>query len=148
MEILGLHIETSNENKEILRRFFDENEDFIFNSSFIEYDTIKTFGDMYEAFLNENNLRDNEFLMLFLAEIRYDQIAYKLTDNTNRRKVERMYIPKERLNSTISKWYHESRETIPVKMPLKDELYLKKKLEQNAYEYQKGEEIASNKIVR
>ena len=149
MKILNLTVEFSEEERNILARFFKENEEFIFNNSFIYYENIKVFGDIYEKFLNENKLKDNEKLMLFLLEIRYDQIAYKITDNTNHRKVEKMYIPKNRLNDTIAKWYHESQIGLYVSTgTLKEENKLKKRLVQNERERRRGEEIASNYIVR
>ncbi|MCR5482809.1 MAG: hypothetical protein K6E99_00150 [Bacilli bacterium] len=147
MEILGLSYRATEEERNILKRFFEENEELVFNTGFIEYESIKEFGDIYEKFLNDNNLRDNDFLMLFLMEIRYDQIAYKLTENTNHRRMEKLMVPKTRMNSTIAKWYLESKVSEYVNLG-SNEQGLKRKIKQNELERQKSKDIASNYLVK
>ena len=79
MYINGSFIKLKKEDREILSNFFSDNMEFITNSSFVEYENIKLFGDLYEQFIDENKLRENDILMLFLAEIRYDQLAFKIS---------------------------------------------------------------------
>ena len=133
MEINGSFIKFKQEDREMLSKFFSDSMEFIANSSFIEYENIKLFGDLYEQFIDENNLRENDILMLFLAEIRYDQLAFKITDNTTKMQAARLVVPKNRLNSTISKWYHESKIVEYVSLSSVNKS-LEKKLQQNAYE--------------
>jgi adenine C2-methylase RlmN of 23S rRNA A2503 and tRNA A37 len=102
---------------------------------------------LYEQYLDENNLSDNDILKLFLAEIRYYQLAYKITDNTARMKVEKMVVPKNRLNETISKWYHESKVYEYVSMSSVNKS-LEMKLKQNALERQRSIDEADNFIVK
>lgn len=92
-------------------------------------------------------MSDNDILKLFLAKIRYDQLAYKITDNTARMKVEKMVVPKNRLNETISKWYHESNVYEYVSMSSVNKS-LEMKLKQNALERQRSIDEADNFIVR
>lgn len=147
MNINGSNIMFSEEDRELLRKFFSDNFEYIKNNSFIEYENIKAFGDLYESFIDENGLRGNDILMLFLAEIRYDQIAYKITNNTVKMRAARLAIPKNRLNATISKWYKESNISYYVQ-PTPVNKSLKMKLEQNAYERQASLDEAAHYIVR
>ena len=72
MKINDCFVKLSDEDRRYLRKFFSDNCKFINNTSFIEYDNIKLLGNLYEEFIDENNLRENDILMLFLAELRYD----------------------------------------------------------------------------
>ncbi|MBO5529810.1 MAG: hypothetical protein J5970_00235 [Bacilli bacterium] len=147
MIINGSSIKLEKEDRKMINEFFTKNSEFIDNNSFYEYENIKKFGDLYEQYLDENNLSDNDILKLFLAEIRYDQLAYKITDNTARMKVEKMVVPKNRLNETISKWYHESNVYEYVSMSSVNKS-LEMKLKQNALERQRSIDEADNFIVR
>lgn len=147
MKINDSNIMLQKEDRAMLRKFFSDNFEFIANNSFIEYENIKLFGDLYESFIDENNLRENDILMLFLAEIRYDQLAFKITNNTVKMKTTRLVVPKNRLNATISKWYHESRVAKYVSKPTINKS-LERKLQQNASERQKTMEEANNFIVK
>lgn len=147
MVINGSSIKLEKEDREKINEFFTKNTEFIANNSFYEYENIKKFGDLYEQYLDENNLSDNDMLKLFLAEIRYDQLAYKITDNTARMKVEKMVVPKNRLNETISKWYHESNVYEYVSMSSVNKS-LEMKLKQNALERQKSIDEADKFIVK
>ncbi len=147
MIINGSSIKLKKEDRKMINEFFTKNTEFIENNSFYEYENIKKFGDLYEQYLDENNLSDNDILKLFLAEIRYDQLAYKITDNTARMKVEKMVVPKNRLNETISKWYHESNVYEYVSMSSVNKS-LEMKLKQNALERQRSIDEADNFIVR
>ena len=102
-------ITINEEDRMILRNFFDNNQEYILNTNFYEYENIKEFGDIYEKFVDDNNLRKNDIMMLFLAEIRYDQLAYKLGKDTKRMRVKNMPIYGSKLSDAISKWYYESR---------------------------------------
>lgn len=147
MIINGSSIKLEKEDRKMINEFFTKNIEFIDNNSFYEYENIKKFGDLYEQYLDENNLGDNDILKLFLAEIRYDQLAYKITDNTARMKVEKMVVPKNRLNETISKWYHESNVYEYVSMSSVNKS-LEMKLKQNALERQRSIDEADDFIVR
>lgn len=102
-------IQISDEDRKILSKFFEINKDYIFSNNFYEYENIKEFGDIYEKYIDDNNLRDNDIMMLFLAEIRYDQLAYKVGANTNRMRVKKLAVYGSKLSDAISKWYYESK---------------------------------------
>ena len=103
MNINGMYIDFSEEDRELLGIFFSDNKEFIRNNSFLYYNNIKLLADLYENFIDENNLRDNDILMLFLAELRYDQISYKIASNP----IEQRLFKKAK-TPTIIKWYNES----------------------------------------
>ena len=146
MNINESNIKLSKEERMLLSKFFNENMEFISSNNFYEYENIKLFGNLYEEFIDKNNLRENDIMMLFLAEIRYDELAYKITKDTNKMKVVKMSIPKNRLNDTISKWYRESR--VVEYVNLNTSADLRKKLEQNFNERLLSEEEASKIRVR
>lgn len=64
----------SDEEKAFLKKFFSLNKEWIDSSNLCDYETIVMLGDMYEAFLNENSLGDNDNLRAFLLEIRSWQL--------------------------------------------------------------------------
>ena len=147
MEINKSFIRLKKEDRELLKKFFSDNMEFIANNSFIEYENIKIFGDLYEQFIDDNNLRENDILMLFLAEIRYDQLAFKITENTAKMKVAKLEVPKNKLNSTISKWYHESKVTYYVSSTNLNSS-IKSKIRQNEHERLKSIDEAEKYVVR
>ena len=147
MRINDANVKFSEEDRLLLKKFFSDNIDFISSKSFLEYENIKLFGDLYEQFIDENNLRDNDILMLFLAEIRYDQLAYKVTNESIKRRALRLAIPKERLNDTIVKWYQESLVVEYAELP-RTSKDLEAKLRHNEYVRQKSLEKAKNFIVK
>ena len=147
MKINESNIKFSEEDRLLLKKFFSDNIDFISSTSFIEYENIKQFGDLYEQFIDENDLRDNDILMLFLAEIRYDQLAYKITKDSIKMRALRLAVPKERLNDTILKWYIESKVVEYAEMP-RTSKDLEAKLRHNEYVRQKSLEKAKNFIVK
>lgn len=102
-------IKISDEDRKLLKNFFDINQEYILNTNFYEYENIKEFGYIYEKYIDDNNLRDNDIMMLFLVEIRYDQLAYKIGKNTKRMRVKNLTIYGSKLSDAISKWYYESR---------------------------------------
>lgn len=140
-------IKLKEEDRKRLKEFFQDNTTFIENNSFVEYENIRQFGDLYEKFLDENGLRENDILMLFLAEIRYDQLAHKITNDTNKIKAARFAIPKNNFNDTIDKWYKESNITKYVSISEINKT-LQKKLEQNASERRKSIESAEGIVVK
>lgn len=147
MKINDANIMFTEEDRKLLSMFFEENKEFIANTSFIEAENIKILGDLYELFLDENNLRENDILMLFLRELRYDELAYKVTKDSIKMRALRLAIPKERLNDTIVKWYVESRVVDYATTPRVNQ-NLKAKLQQNYKERQKSLEKAKNFIVK
>lgn len=139
MKINDTEIMLSKEDRKMLKKFFSDNYEFITNNSFIEYENIKLLGDLYEKFIDENNLRENDILMLFLAQIRYDQLAFKITYDSPKMLCERLFaVPKNRLNDTIYEWYYESRVSGKDISLEKVNARLEKALRQNRYERQKS----------
>lgn len=147
MRINDSNVRFKEEDRLLLKKFFSDNIDFISENSFIEYENIKLFGDLYEKFIDENNLRDNDILMLFLAEIRYDQLAYKVTNDSIKMRTLRLAIPKERLNDTIIKWYQESLVVEYAELP-RTSKDLEAKLRHNEYVRQKSLEQARKFVVK
>ena len=104
MNINGIKLKLSEQDRLLLTKFFAQNQNFIENNNFIYYEYLKTVGDAYEKFINENNLQDNDILKLFLLELRYDELCYKIIENN----LEFHCLAKYNLNQTISKWYKET----------------------------------------
>ena len=66
------------EDRKILRDFFASNRDFLETHSLLDINNLKLFGDMFELFLKENNLEDNNIFKLFLLDIRNEELKQKL----------------------------------------------------------------------
>ena len=107
MNINESNIEFSDNDRLLIRNFFTINDEFINSANFFDYKNIKTFGDLLEEYINQNNLENNDILMLFLAEVRFDQLSYKITEHTHKNIVERKMLLKPQFNKTICKWYQE-----------------------------------------
>lgn len=148
MKINDTNVYLKDEEKLLLQDFFSENIEFLKNNSLIEYENIKAFGDLYEQFIDEHDLRKNDMLMLFLAEVRYDQLSYKITAKSNKMNVARMaqHSGRIRLNDTVRKWYEEIT-TVTVERGLSDES-LEKKLQENKIMRQSAWTEAAKKILK
>ena len=116
MKVNLTEIEISNKNKELLRTFFKQNEEWIFNTDLLDYQNIKIFGNLLEKFMKDNNLENDYIFKLFLAEIRYDELAYYITKDCEWIKAKRKSYPtnasnseKVLITSTINKWLYESK---------------------------------------
>ena len=155
MNLNGTNIYFSEEDRNALRNFFVTNVEWLKNNDLLDYDDIKTFGDMYENFLDENNLRNSDILMLFLAEIRCEQLVCRITKDTIKMKMAKkcssaldfgIHIK----NATILKWYRES--MIAKYISSADIAKLNRSLEpvlrQNALERQRSREAAAKIIIK
>ena len=91
MKINETDVEFSIEERNIIKKFFDENSEFIWNTDLNDYENIKIFGNMYQTFLEDNNLIENDKLLLFLLEIRYNQLSHKLTKDSLNLKIRKHY---------------------------------------------------------
>ena len=82
MLINDTEVELSAEERHLLKMFYDENNEYIKNTDLYDYENLKVFGNMYQKFLEENNQIKNDKLLLFLAEIRYNQLSLKITKDS------------------------------------------------------------------
>lgn len=148
MNINGTNIMFTEEDRLLLRTFFENNIEFINTHNLLRYENIKIFGDLYEQFIDENNLRDNDILMLFLAEIRMSQLSYKITANTIKIRV--LSNHNINANDTIIKWYKESKifKYITSTNIQEANKGLTQKLKQNEEERKKSWKDAAKKYVK
>lgn len=103
-----IDIELEEENILKLKIFFNDNKQFIKHHIFYEYEDIKKLANLYEEFIDKNNLRLNDFLMLFLLELRYDQLVEKIKVD-NEKKKETINRKKQHMSSILSPIkYHKS----------------------------------------
>ena len=148
MNINGTNIMFTEEDRLLLRTFFENNIEFMNTHNLLRYENIKIFGDLYEQFIDENNLRDNDILMLFLAEIRISQLSYKITANTIKIRV--LSNHNINANDTIIKWYKESKifKYITSTNIQEANKGLTQKLKQNEEERKKSWKDAAKKYVK
>lgn len=109
MIINGEAIALSNKNKKWLYQFFLNNHEFLKENNLYKYENLKQFGDLYQQYLIDNKLVDNDILKLFLVEIRLEQLEFKITEKSNKMKTNINIINISNINSTavIDKWLHE-----------------------------------------
>ena len=102
---------------------------------------------MYEKFLKENNQTKNDKLLLFLAEIRYNQLSLKITkDSPN---FEITNLEKNTMPDFIRNWFIESRILMyKSEMDLQNKKILQLKLNQNKKECRKSYIDTSKKITK
>ena len=145
MKVNESEVEFSLEERHLLRQFFNDNSEFINNTNLYNYENIKMLGDMYQKFLEDNNQIKNERLLLFLLELRYNQLTYKLTkDSLN---VVVRSLSKKQIPNFILNWFKESR-VLMYYSEMKNSESLKGKLNQNAKERRESFEEASKKKVK
>ena len=134
--------------------------------SLLESENLKALGDMYESFLDENDMRESNMLMLFLADIRSEQLKYKKLEDRRAKATGMELIKLTPLryfsaassaglcidNSTILDWYEESRidGRVYVSETAKAALNqaIDEKIKQNELEKVRMWEAAKDKIVR
>lgn len=109
MNINGEAIALSNKNKKWLYQFFLNNHEFLKENNLYVYENLKQFGDLYEQYLKDNKLEENDLLKLFLVEIRLEQLEFKITAKSNKMKtnIAVRNISIINLTNTIDKWLHE-----------------------------------------
>ena len=109
MNINDVSMSLSNKNKEWLKRFFEFSRDYMATNNLYNYEALKKFTDSYEEFLHSNKLDNNDYLKLFLAELRFEQLSFKLTDNTPKMKMNKGSYNCSCIHSTpvIDKWMLE-----------------------------------------
>ena len=140
MKINETDVEFSIEERNIIKKFFDENSEFIWNTDLNDYENIKIFGNMYQTFLEDNNLIENDKLLLFLLEIRYNQLSHKLTKDSLNLKIRKL---------SKSKWYLESKILMyHAEMNPENKKALQLQLDQNARKRSASFKEASKKIVK
>ena len=147
MKINETEVEFTIEERHLIKKFFDENSEFIWNTDLYDYENIKIFGDMYQNFLETNKQTKNDKLLLFLAEIRYNQLSYKLTKNSLNLKIAKL--AKKSIPNFIIKWHMESRILMyKSEMDAQNKKALQLQLDQNARERSASFRDASKKIVK
>ena len=141
------YIEFSLEERQLIKKFFDENIEYINSNDLHDYKKLKEFGNLYQKFLEENNQTNNDKLLLFLAEIRYNQLSLKITKDSLNLKITKL--TKNKIPNFIRIWFMESRILMyNSEMNIENKKALQFKLEQNAKERRESFEEASKKIVK
>ena len=147
MLINETNIEFSVDERHLIKQFFDENSEYINKTDLYNYNNLKEFGNMYQKFLEENNQTKNDKLLLFLAEIRYNQLSYKLTKDSLNLKITKL--SKKTIPNFIRNWFIESRILMyKSEMDAQNKKSLQLQLNQNARERKESFEEASKKIVK
>ena len=147
MLINETNIEFSVDERHLIKQFFDENREYINSTDLCNYENLKIFGDLYQKFLEKNDQTKNDKLLLFLAEIRYNQLSYKLTKDSLNLKIAKL--AKKTIPNFIIKWHIESKVLIyKAEMDVESKKALKLQLDQNARERSASFKEASKKIVK
>ena len=147
MLINEANIEFSVDERDLIKQFFDENWEYINSTDLYDYENLKIFGDLYQKFLEVNNQTKNDKLLLLLAEIRYNQLSYKLTKDSLNLKVAKL--AKKSIPNFIIKWYKESRILMyKTEIDAENKKALQLQLNQNAKERSASFKDASKKIVK
>lgn len=147
MLINDTEVEFSIEERQLIKKFFDKNNEYINKTDLYDYENLKVFGDIYQKFLEENNQIKNDKLLLFLAEIRYNQLSYKLTKNSLNLKIAKL--AKKNIPNFIRNWFIESRILMyKSEMDAQNKKSLQLQLNQNARERSASFRDASKKIVK
>ena len=147
MLINDAEIEFSLDERYLIKKFFDDSSEYINKTDLYDYKNLKIFGDMYQKFLEENNQIKNDKLLLFLAEIRYNQLGLKLTKDSLKVRITKL--SKNNTPNFIRNWFIESRILMyKTEMDIANKKLLQMKLNQNARERKESFEDASKKIVK
>lgn len=105
------------EDRKILRDFFASNREFLETHSLLDINNLKLFGDMFELFLKENNLEDNNIFKVFLLDLRSEELKQKLGRKNNPKTIKDVVLtfakplaksPFE-ASDRILRWYEESK---------------------------------------
>ena len=146
MLINDTKVELSAEERQLIEKFFDVNKEYMKNTDLHNYENLKVFGDMYQKFLEENNQTKNDKLLLFLAEIRHNQLSLKINKDSLYLKIVRL--AKNKIPNFIRKWMFESKILYKAEMSIENQKALQLQLEQNARERSASFKEASKKIVK
>ena len=147
MLINDAEIEFSLDERYLIKKFFDDNSEYINKTNLYNYNNLKKFGNMYQKFLEENNQTKNDKLLLFLVEIRYNQLSYKLTKDSLNLKITKL--SKKTIPNFIRNWFIESRILMyKSEMDAANKKALQLQLDQNARERSASFRDASKKIVK
>ena len=147
MLINETNIEFSVDERHLIKQFFDENSEYINKTDLYNYNNLKEFGNMYQKFLEENNQTKNDKLLLFLAEIRYNQLSLKITKDSLNLKIAKL--AKKNIPNFIRNWFIESRILMyKSEMDAQNKKRLQLQLNQNARERSASFRDASKKIVK
>ena len=116
-------------------------------SNMLENEPTMNYSVQYQKFLEENNQIKNDKLLLFLAEIRYNQLGLKLTKDSLKVRITKL--SKNNTPNFIRKWFIESRILMyKTEMDIANKKLLQMKLNQNARERKESFEDASKKILK
>ena len=109
MNINGESVSLTNKEKAMLINFFESNYEFLKNKNLYKYENLKMFGDLYELYLKDNKLDNNNKLKLFLAELRLEQLTFKITEKSNKMQIKANVINLSRieLTDTLKRWVSE-----------------------------------------
>ena len=147
MLINEAEIEFSLDERYLIKKFFDDNSEYINKTDLYNYNNLKEFGNMYQKFLEENNQTKNDKLLLFLAEIRYNQLSLKITKDSLNLKIAKL--AKKNIPNFIRNWFIESRILMyKSEMDAQNKKRLQLQLNQNARERSASFRDASKKIVK
>lgn len=147
MKINEIEVEFTIEERHLIKKFFDDNSEYINKTDLYNYNNLKEFGNMYQKFLEENNQTKNDKLLLFLAEIRYNQLSYKLIKDSLNLKITKL--SKKTIPNFIRNWFIEGRILMyKSEMDAQNKKRLQSQLNQNERERSASFSDASKKIVK
>lgn len=142
MLINDTKVEFSVEERRLIKKFFDESNEYLKNTDLYNYENLKVFGEMYQKFLEENNQTKNDKLLLFLVEIKYNQLSFKITKDSLNEKITNQ--SKNKIPNFIRLWFMEGRILL-----YKSEIDIENKklqLDQNVRELEKV--LKKHKIIK
>ena len=100
-------------NREIFRSFFEVNKDWINSHNLLDTNDLKIFYDMYEKFLNDNNITNDEEVNAFRLVIKNEILKSLKRKNTIIRVMNLCKAPSSSYvyiaNTIINDWYLNSR---------------------------------------
>jgi len=102
-------VELTQGERKVLRDFFRNNKHLLDNVDLSEAVNIACFVELYEAYLIENNLMDDDILKLFLCELKCSLLSAKITKKTRSGIIFKKENRENAIdNEVINKWYEES----------------------------------------
>ena len=143
MKINEMNVSLSIEDRNYLKNFFELNKDYIDNNDFSKYENIRGLANRYEKYINKHDLRCHDILMLFLAELRFEELSCKITSEK-----EITDLKKDSTNKVIQKWYMESNAAYYVGSIPIDTFQTNKKLEHNKYIRTRSLDSISGRIFK
>ncbi len=105
------------QDRALLREFFSTVLEWMQNHMDPTLTDLKDFTALYENFLNNHHLKGNKVLMTFLLELKFDQLNFENKNSNSKvikvlnKDITHLNNPTLIQNSTIAKWYRESRIT-------------------------------------